>query len=233
MSCLFFLFKHPLFRTLQSQHKGDQYVKCFKTKPAHGPRQPWHDIHSAVRGPEAIHLVRAFEERWKKQANAADLVPLSVLGLDNERSLENNGGWCTQLSRSIDSRVNEFDPSITNAPLQEFNEFVSEALINWTSVQEKNAKFSKRFETATMSRLSRSRYLDLKKGRLVDSSIHTTNIHQIRRAEHFIYIESQYFMGSSFMWEENRGVKCGNMIAAEVRSHYYFFYSLFCFIANF
>ena len=212
---LLLFFKHPLFRTLQSQHKGDQYKKCFKTNPAHGPRQPWHDIHSAVRGPEAIHLVRAFEERWKKQANAADLVPLSVLGFDNEMSLENKGGWCTQLSRSIDSRVNEFDPSITNLPV--FNEFVSEGLVTWTPVQEKNAKLSKRFETATMNRLSRSCYLDLKKGRLVDSSIHTTNIHQIRRAEHFIYIESQYFMGSSFMWEENRKVKCGNMIAAEVR----------------
>ena len=159
--------------------------------------------------------MKAFEERWKKQANAADLVPLSVLGFDNEMSLENKGGWCTQLSRSIDSRVNEFDPSITNLPV--FNEFVSEGLVTWTPVQEKNAKLSKRFETATMSRLSCSHYLDLKKGRLVDSSIHTTNIHQIRRAKHFIYIESQYFMGSSFMWEENRKVKCGNMIAAEVR----------------
>jgi len=178
---LLLFFKHPLFRTLQRQHKGDQYRKCFKTNPAHGPRQPWHDIHSAVRGPEAIHLVKAFEERWKKQANSADLVPLSVLGFDNEVSLENEGGWCTQLSRSIDSRVNEFDQS---APVQETNEFVGEGLVSWTPVQEKNAKLSKRFETATMSRLSRSCYLDLKKGRLVDSSIHTTNIHQIRRAEH-------------------------------------------------
>jgi len=41
-------------------------------------------------------------------------------------------------------------------------------------------------------------------------------IHHIRRAEHFIYIESQYFMGSSFMWPKDRSVKCGNMIAAEI-----------------
>ncbi len=180
--------------------------------------------------------MRALEERWKKQANADDLVPLSILGLDNEVSLENKGGWCAQLSRSIDSRVNEFDPNITNPPLQEFNEFVSEGLVNWEPVQEKEAtlfrKFG-RFETATMSRLTRSCYLDLKKGRLVDSSIHTTNIHQIRRAKHFIYIESQYFMGSSFMWEEHRKVKCGNMIAAEVRIYDKLFCSLFCFIANF
>jgi phospholipase D1/2 len=235
----FLLCKHPLFRTLQSHHKGDQYVKCFKTSPSFGPRQPWHDIHSAVRGPEAIHLVKAFEERWTKQADAADLVSLTRLGLDNAFDgvgfngveigvdgveIEKKGGWCTQLSRSIDSRVNQFDPNMTKAAVQEF---INDSSINWKQIQEKNTKLSKRIETATTSPLSYSRCLDMKKGRLVDSSIHTTNIHQIRRAEHFIYIESQYFMGSSFMWENNRSVKCGNMIAAEVRKHTTIVFHLF------
>jgi hypothetical protein len=174
--------------------------------------------------------VKAFEERWTKQADAADLVSLTQLGLDGAESwlfngveisvdgaeIENKGSWCTQLSRSIDSRVNEFEPSTTKAVVLEF---ISDSSINWKSIQEKDAKLSKRFETATTSPLSYSRCLDMKKGRLVDSSIHTTNIHQIRRAKHFIYIESQYFMGSSFMWENNRSVKCGNMIAAEVQIH--------------
>ncbi len=226
----FLLCKHPLFRTLQSHHKGDQYVKCFKTSPAFGPRQPWHDIHSAVRGPEAIHLVKAFEERWTKQADAADLVSLSRLDLDNEFLLENKGGWCTQLSRSIDSRVNEFDPNISKASVQEF---ISEGSVDWAHIQEEDTQLSKRFETATVSRLSCSSYLDMKKGRLVDSSIHTTNIHQIRRAKHFIYIESQYFMGSSFMWENNRNRN--NMTTAEVRMHTTFpspSPPMFCCIAN-
>ena len=90
--------KHPLFRSLQSTHKGDTYTKCFKVSNEHGPRQPWHDIHSAVRGPEAISLARAFEERWTKQANAGELISRSRLGLDNEITLENKGGWCAQES---------------------------------------------------------------------------------------------------------------------------------------
>jgi len=90
--------KHPLFRSLQSTHKGDTYTKCFKVSNEHGPRQPWHDIHSAVRGPEAISLARAFEERWTKQANAGELISRSRLGLDNEITLENKGGWCAQVS---------------------------------------------------------------------------------------------------------------------------------------
>merc|ERR1712085_36029 len=47
-------------------------------------------------------------------------------------------------------------------------------------------------------------------------SIHLTNIHHIRRAEHFIYIESQYFMGSSFMWSKDSNAKCGNLLPAEI-----------------
>ena len=206
--------QHPLFRTLQSQHKGDAYGKCFKVNIAeHGPRQPWHDIHSAVRGPEALDLVKAFEERWAKQADAGELVNLNRLGLDNPMSLSNAGGWCAQLSRSIDSRVNTFDPSVKDSPS---DKFVCDGLVHWSVVDDKDATSSKRFESATYSDITFGRGLDQKKGRLVDNSIHLTNIHHIRRAKHFIYIESQYFMGSSFMWSNDRRVKCGNMIAAEV-----------------
>ena len=190
------------------------YSKCFKVRCEHGPRQPWHDIHSSVRGPEVMHLAQAFEERWMKQGVAGELVSRSRLGFDNEITLDNGGGWCAQLSRSIDSRVNAFDPSVRRETLS--NSGTSKNKFNWYSVRERDTKKSERFETATIRDLSYHRCLDQKKGRLVDNSIHLTNIHHIRRAEHFIYIESQYFMGSSFMWSKDNSVKCGNMIAAEV-----------------
>lgn len=205
--------KHPLFRSLQTTHKGDTYTKCFKTSNECGPRQPWHDIHSAVRGPEAIDLATCFEERWTKQGNAGELVSRGRLGFDDKRSLENTGGWCAQISRSIDSRVNSFDPSIKRSCS---SLLAYEERADWKSVKEKNAKVSKRFESAFVTDISYNRCLDQKKGRLVDSSIHISNIHHIRRAEHFIYIESQYFMGSSYIWSKDSGAKCGNMIAAEV-----------------
>ncbi|KAL7542741.1 hypothetical protein ACHAWF_007244 [Thalassiosira exigua] len=205
--------KHPLFRSLQSTHKGDTYTKCFKASDECGPRQPWHDIHSAVRGPEAIHLALAFEERWTKQGNAGELVSRSRIGLDDETGLQNNGGWCAQISRSIDSRVNAFDPSV-NRTRSNMGGYEEKA--HWTSMKERHTSLSKRFATAFGSGFSYNHCLDRKKGRLVDNSIHLTNIHHIRRAKHFIYIESQYFMGSSFMWSKDSAVKCGNMIAAEV-----------------
>lgn len=158
--------------------------------------------------------MHAFAERWTKQGNAGELISLGRLGLENQTKLENAGGWCAQLSRSIDSRVNNFDPSVKQGLLDSF--VGVEDKVDWKSVKESHTKSSKRFETATVSHLSFSRCLDQKKGRLVDSSIHLSNIHHIRRAEHFIYIESQYFLGSSFMWLKDSGAKCGNMIAAEV-----------------
>eukprot|EP00184_Porphyridium_aerugineum_P001793 CAMPEP_0184699182 /NCGR_PEP_ID=MMETSP0313-20130426/5541_1 /TAXON_ID=2792 /ORGANISM="Porphyridium aerugineum, Strain SAG 1380-2" /LENGTH=784 /DNA_ID=CAMNT_0027158229 /DNA_START=69 /DNA_END=2423 /DNA_ORIENTATION=- len=39
-----------------------------------------------------------------------------------------------------------------------------------------------------------------KKGRAVEASIHDAYCHQIRRAEKFLYIENQYFLGSSHAW---------------------------------
>mmetsp|Transcript_13099 Transcript_13099/g.28296 ORF Transcript_13099/g.28296 Transcript_13099/m.28296 type:complete len:915 (-) Transcript_13099:135-2879(-) len=205
--------KHPLFRSLQTQHKGDTYTKCFNVSGENGPRQPWHDIHSAVRGPECIQLAIAFEERWTKQGNAAELVNRSRLGLDNHEELQNSGGWCAQLSRSIDSRVNAFDPSV-NRMRDSLRRY--EDVADWKPIEEKNITFSSRFETATVAGVPYSSCLERKKGRLVDDSIHRSMIHHIRRARHFIYIESQYFMGSSFMWPKDRSVKCGNMIAAEI-----------------
>lgn len=43
----------------------------------------------------------------------------------------------------------------------------------------------------------------------VDRSIHTAYVKAIRSAQHFIYIENQYFIGSSYYWPsyKNAGVK--------------------------
>ena len=173
--------------------------------------QPWHDIHSAVRGPETVHLIQAFEERWRKQADDTQLFDFKGTGFLDEVELENSGGWCAQLSRSIDSRVNEFDRS----KVQSFKPINIDSY-DWSAVKDHTAKSSRKYDTVRDKIVQYGRCLDQKKGRLVDTSIHNTNIHHIRRAKHSIYIESQYFMGSSFMWSKDSDVKCSNMIASEL-----------------
>ncbi|KAK9281925.1 hypothetical protein L1049_004833 [Liquidambar formosana] len=45
------------------------------------------------------------------------------------------------------------------------------------------------------------------KDNIIDRSIQDAYIHAIRRAKNFIYIENQYFLGSSFGWHPDDGVK--------------------------
>ncbi|XP_071513505.1 uncharacterized protein [Panulirus ornatus] len=58
--------------------------------------------------------------------------------------------------------------------------------------------------------------LTKKKGRAFDNSLHRAYIHHIRRARHCIYIENQYFMGSSHMWPDCRDAKAGNLVPLEI-----------------
>ncbi|KAK3888882.1 hypothetical protein Pcinc_007096 [Petrolisthes cinctipes] len=58
--------------------------------------------------------------------------------------------------------------------------------------------------------------LTKKKGRAFDNSLHRAYIHHIRRARRCIYIENQYFMGSSHMWPECRDAKAGNLVPLEI-----------------
>ncbi|KAL5997378.1 hypothetical protein ACLOJK_008308 [Asimina triloba] len=51
---------------------------------------------------------------------------------------------------------------------------------------------------------------------LVECSIHAAYVAAIRRAERFIYIENQYFMGGCHMWEEDRRCGCGNLVPVEI-----------------
>ena len=51
--------QHHLFSTLQTIHARDFLNNNFKTHP-YGPRQPWHDIHAAVRGPAAMDALHNF-----------------------------------------------------------------------------------------------------------------------------------------------------------------------------
>lgn len=55
-----------------------------------------------------------------------------------------------------------------------------------------------------------------KKGRSYDDSLHRSYIHNIRRARRFIYVENQYFLGSSHMWHECRDAKAGNLVPLEI-----------------
>ncbi|KAF3621195.1 Phospholipase D gamma 2 [Capsicum annuum] len=51
---------------------------------------------------------------------------------------------------------------------------------------------------------------------LIDMSIHTAYVKAIRAAQHFIYIENQYFIGSSYNWSQHKDVGANNLIPMEI-----------------
>ncbi|XP_077252065.1 phospholipase D alpha 4 [Tasmannia lanceolata] len=50
----------------------------------------------------------------------------------------------------------------------------------------------------------------------VEHSIHEAYVETIRRAEKFIYIENQYFIGGCHIWEKDRHCGCKNLIPVEI-----------------
>ncbi|KAF2357654.1 C2 domain [Trinorchestia longiramus] len=55
-----------------------------------------------------------------------------------------------------------------------------------------------------------------KQGRKIDNSLQRAYIHQIQASQKFIYIENQYFMGSSHLWEDCRDTPVKNLIPLEI-----------------
>ena len=54
------------------------------------------------------------------------------------------------------------------------------------------------------------------KGNVIDRSIQDAYINAIRRAKNFIYIENQYFLGSSFNWKQDQDTGADHLIPAEL-----------------
>ncbi|KAJ3683485.1 hypothetical protein LUZ60_013712 [Juncus effusus] len=50
----------------------------------------------------------------------------------------------------------------------------------------------------------------------IDRSIHTAYVKAIRSAQHFIYIENQYFIGSSYCWPSYKNAGADNLIPIEL-----------------
>ena len=55
-----------------------------------------------------------------------------------------------------------------------------------------------------------------KDGKKIDDSIHRAYIHHIQKSQKFIYIENQYFIGSSHRWDGCRDITVKNLIPVEI-----------------
>ncbi|KAH7546384.1 hypothetical protein FEM48_Zijuj01G0194800 [Ziziphus jujuba var. spinosa] len=181
---------HSLFRTLNTIHRNDFYQHGFSGASIckGGPREPWHDIHCRLEGAVAWDVLSNFEQRWRKQGGKDLLVPLTefndiFIPPSPVLSPEDSETWNIQLFRSIDEGAVDYD---------------------WPNEFHHNA--SNEFYHNAFFKLG----LVNGKDHAIERSIQDAYINAIRRAKNFIYIENQYFLGSSFGWNTD-GLNLGKV----------------------
>ncbi|KAI4356863.1 hypothetical protein L6164_000849 [Bauhinia variegata] len=186
---------HPLFRTLQTLHKDDYHNPTFTGNTGGCPREPWHDLHSKIDGPAAYDVLDNFEKRWLKAAKPHGIKKLKMSYDDALLRLERIPD-IVGFSEAVS--VNNNNPESWHVQI-------------FRSIDSNSVKgFPKDGKDAS------SQNLVCGKNVLIDMSIHTAYVKAIRAAQHYIYIENQYFIGSSFNWSQHRDLGANNLIPMEI-----------------
>ncbi|XVE71176.1 hypothetical protein DITRI_Ditri10aG0129800 [Diplodiscus trichospermus] len=164
--------KHPLFETLNNIHHDDFHQPNFKNSSFEkgGPREPWHDIHCKLEGPVAWDVLYNFEQRWLRQARWKKHLLLRLDKLGE-----------------ITVRPPKILPSLDDSEtwsVQLFRSIDDGAVVGFPEQPE----------------IANGIGLISGKNHIIERSIQDAYINAIRRAKNFIYIENQYFLGSSFGW---------------------------------
>ncbi|KAL3155264.1 hypothetical protein ABBQ32_013195 [Trebouxia sp. C0010 RCD-2024] len=150
---------------------------------------PWHDCHCCVIGPAAWDTLEAYEQQWLTLAEEYHdhLKDMtSIPGLAGPRQAAR-----TDVNGDSDTwRVQIFRCMDSGSS---------------------NFKIGEEDPAGVLGRgLGRA------KGVLIDAGLHSMYVHAIRRAKHFIYIENQFFTGSSFAWDKYQDSGADNLVPIEI-----------------
>ncbi|XP_021735934.1 phospholipase D beta 1-like isoform X1 [Chenopodium quinoa] len=187
--------EHSLFRTLQTVHKDDFHQPNF-TGPTDGcPREPWHDLHCQIDGPAAYDILANFQERWLKASKPRGL---------------------QKMSKSYDDHLLQVDRIPDILKLEDVIRHNHDDRESWhvqifRSIDSNSVKgFPKDPRDGIRWNLMCGKNV------LIDMSIQAAYIHAIRSAQHYIYVENQYFLGSSYNWDSYKDLGANNLIPVEI-----------------
>ncbi|KAF9621735.1 hypothetical protein IFM89_027589 [Coptis chinensis] len=197
--------EHRLFRDLDTVFTDDYHNPTFSgTK---GPRQPWHDLHSRIDGPAAYDVLENFEHRWRKATK------WSEFGKRFKKIRHWHDDSLIKLERI--SWILSPSPSVP-----------SDAPLLWVSREDDpetwHVQIFRSIDSGSVQGLPKevhaavAQNLICDKNVVIDRSIHTAYIQAIRSAQHFIYIENQYFLGSSYGWPSYKNAGADNLIPMEL-----------------
>ncbi|XVF63609.1 hypothetical protein PTKIN_Ptkin09bG0100400 [Pterospermum kingtungense] len=198
--------EHRLFRDLNTVF-GDDFHNPTFSAGTKAPRQPWHDLHCKVEGPAAYDILTNFEQRWRKATK------WSEFGRRFKRVTSWHDDSLIKLERiswilSPSESISRDDPALWVSKEGDVENWHVQVFRSIDSGSVKG--FPKDvFQAESLN-------LVCAKNLVIDKSIQTAYIQAIRSAQHFIYIENQYFIGSSFAWPSYKEAGADNLIPIEL-----------------
>ncbi|XP_047321776.1 phospholipase D delta-like [Impatiens glandulifera] len=197
---------HRLFTDLNTVFKDDYHNPSFSAGTK-GPRQPWHDLHCKIEGPASYDVLQNFEQRWRKATKWSEF----------GKRFKKMAHWHEDALLKVERISWILSPS-ASVPCNDPQLWVSkeEDPENWhvqifRSIDSGSVKgFPKQVQ------LAESQNLVCAKNMVIDRSIQTAYVQAIRSAQHFIYIENQYFLGSSYAWPSYKDAGADNLIPMEI-----------------
>ncbi|KAK6131044.1 hypothetical protein DH2020_035221 [Rehmannia glutinosa] len=198
--------EHRLFRDLDTVFKDDYYNATFTYCACFtfSEQLDW-EKRSNGRGPAAYDVLKNFEQRWKKVNEASRYL-------------------FKRLRHSYDDSVidTEHDPWITCPSASVPNDHPSLWVSKEDDPEQWHVQVFRTIDSGSLKGFPRNAYvaeeqnLVWAKEMAVDRSIQMAYIQAIRSAQHFVYIENQYFVGSSFAWPFDVDSGADNLIPMEL-----------------
>ncbi|CDP01838.1 unnamed protein product [Coffea canephora] len=206
--------EHRIFHGLDSVFKDDFHQPTFPVGTK-APREPWHDLHCRIDGPAAYDVLLNFAQRWRRATRWREFSILKkrmARWHDDAMIKIERISWilspALSVSRDGSDKVPEDDPKLYVCGVDHQE--------NWNvqifrSIDSGSVKgFPKYIYGAEAEKLNYSKKL------VIDRSIQTAYIQAIRSAQHFIYIENQYFLGSSYAWPSYKDAGADHQIPMEL-----------------
>ncbi|GAB2289263.1 hypothetical protein Dimus_023568 [Dionaea muscipula] len=195
--------EHRLCRDLDTTFSNDFHNPTFAAG-IRGPRQPWHDLHCKVEGPAAYDVLTNFEQRWRKARKWSQLGRRIRHWHDDALLKVDRISWILSPSPSISNN----DPKLWVRQEDDSDTWHVQVFRSIDSGSVKG--FPKNVQLAEAQNLVCAKNL------VIDRSIQTAYVEAIRSAQHFIYIENQYFVGSSYAWPSYKNAGADNLIPMEI-----------------
>ncbi|KAI4314709.1 hypothetical protein L6164_027589 [Bauhinia variegata] len=207
--------EHRLLRDLDTVFSDDFHQPTIGAG-TRAPRQPWHDLHCRIDGPAAYDVLLNFEQRWRKATKWKEFSAL----------FKKASHWHDDALLKIERISWILSPSLPSKNVSKVTIVPQDDPLVWVSSEEDpenwHVQIFRSIDSGSVKGfpknvdVAKSQNLTSSKNLVIDNSIQTAYIQAIRSAQHFIYIENQYFLGSSYAWPSYKNAGADNLIPMEL-----------------